>query len=149
MAESDRTVAAEAGFDGATVLIVVCEGPDLVVRALNATMQDLVPGREIEGRPIAEALPEVTSDQGVERYLEVFHSGVPYRSPEWRTQMRTVDGDMVEVITDLTIVPWRRDGEVVGVVATGVDVSEQARQRRAAENVEAARRTAELRAETA
>src|SRR5262245_27226482 len=123
MADSDRTAAAEAGFDEAAVLIVVCEGPDLVVRALNATMQDLVPGREIEGRPIAVALPELISDQAVEQYLEVFRTGVPYRSREWRTQIRTVDGDMVEVITDLTIVPWRRDGEVAGVVATGVDVS--------------------------
>ncbi|PWG78354.1 PAS domain-containing protein [Pararcticibacter amylolyticus] len=62
--------------------ICILSGEDLVFELVNPAYQELLPGRELLGRPIFEALPEIKG-QPVEQILQgVYTTGEPYEGKE-------------------------------------------------------------------
>jgi signal transduction histidine kinase len=124
-------------FRQAPTFMAVLRGPDHVFEFVNDAYYTLIGHREVIGRPLREALPEVTK-QGFLPLLDgVLASGVPYvgrevpillvRSPGVGAEERFVDF----VYQPLT----EADGSLSGLVAHGSDVTEQVIVRRDVERL--------------
>lgn len=70
--EKERT---EQVLSQAPAAVCVLDGPDLVLEKFNTVYQNLFPGRELLGKPLTEALPELKDTPIHQRMQEVFHNG--------------------------------------------------------------------------
>lgn len=144
-------------FRQAPSFLAVYEGPDHVIAMANDAYYQLVGhGREIIGRPLLEALPEVAG-QGFDVLLDtVLHTGERFVAKEIPVRLARVPGEKPEDrVVALTYLPFlNADAERVGVIAHGIDVTDHVLARAELDRVhgdrarllleaEAARRTAE------
>jgi serine phosphatase RsbU (regulator of sigma subunit)/anti-sigma regulatory factor (Ser/Thr protein kinase)/anti-anti-sigma regulatory factor len=112
-----------AAFDQAPTALSLCEGPDLVVRALNAPARALL--GEGLGLPAEEAFSKLAGQQFIERMHEVFATGSTYVGRGWRLETHDDLGEHADVYVDFTMSPFLGpDGTVCGVVSAFIDVSD-------------------------
>jgi PAS domain S-box-containing protein len=124
-------------FMHAPVSICMLAGPDHVFEMANPRYYELVGQRDILGKPVAEALPEVV-DQGLVRILDgVYQTGVPRIATELEVQLRrTASGESDTRIVNFVYHPLAgTDGRSTGILVHGVDVTDQVRARQEAERV--------------
>ncbi len=128
-------------FMQAPALIAVVEGPEYVFTVANSRYRELVGGRELVGKPLLEALPEVAGQGFVELLDQVRSTGKPYLAHDALVKLdRDGDGIPEDVYVDFVYQPMSRaDGAVFGVMAHAVETTEQVLARKLAEQ-----RTAEL-----
>ncbi len=119
----------ESAFDLAPAFIAVLRGPAHVCEYRNAAFRDLVGerdgGRDLVGRPIGEAVPEV---EGVFEILDrVYATGEPIRSDETPVRLRPTAGAPAdERFVDFVFQPLLGpDGDVDGILVHGVDATER------------------------
>jgi signal transduction histidine kinase/CheY-like chemotaxis protein len=116
-------------FNHAPGFVAILRGPDFVFEMVNQAYYQLVGHRELEGLPLAQAMPEAR-EQGFIALLEgVYATGEPYvgRGVPFLVQ-REPGADAVEVFVDFVYQPVRDgDGKIVGIFAQGSDVTEQVR----------------------
>jgi signal transduction histidine kinase len=75
-AEAERQRARLHGlFMQAPAAICILDGPDLVFELVNPAYQQLFPGRQLLGRPLLEALPELTGHTVWDTFREVLETG--------------------------------------------------------------------------
>jgi PAS domain S-box-containing protein len=113
-------------FAQAPAFLAVLRGEDHVFEYVNTAYYQLVGHRELLGKPVWEALPEVRG-QGFEDLLNtVLQTGEPFIGREIKvTVARTPDSDPEERFVDLVYYPITdQDGRRTGVVAHGADVTE-------------------------
>ncbi|MGI5242622.1 SpoIIE family protein phosphatase [Dactylosporangium sp. CA-139066] len=123
-----------SAIEQAPYILIVCEGPDLVVTGLNAASRALFPGREVLGRPLGEALAELAGQQWIDMYQQVYRTGEPLAGQQWRAHITLPDGSVRELFADFSITPWRHpDGRIRGVIGGGTDVTEIVQGRLSAE----------------
>jgi PAS domain S-box-containing protein len=128
-------------FNQAPGFIAVLTGEDNVFEIVNEAYYQLVGHREIIGKPMMEALPELRG-QGFEELLaEVRRSGKPFVGRDLLAQLQRVAGAPVtEAYIDVLYQPtFDKDGVVNGIFVQGHDVSEghaaQLAQRESAERL--------------
>jgi signal transduction histidine kinase len=63
-------------FMQAPAAICILDGPELVYELVNPGYQALFPGRQLHGRPILDALPEIAGHTVHRTFLEVYKTGV-------------------------------------------------------------------------
>ncbi|MFL5385392.1 MAG: PAS domain S-box protein [Longimicrobiaceae bacterium] len=123
-------------FEQAPVAIAVLEGPGHVFTLANPPYHRLVgEQRELLGRSIRDAFPELR-EQGIYELLDrVYESGEPYVAEEMRLVYHYRPGhDPEERVLNFTYQPLRdAGGEVYAVAAVAIDVTDQVRGREAAE----------------
>jgi PAS domain S-box-containing protein len=122
-------------FEQAPVAIAVLEGPEHVFTLANPPYRALVGGRELLGRPVRQAFPEL-EDQGIFALLErVFRTGEPYVAEELRVAFRDPrGGETQERVLNFVYQPLRSaEGAVYAISAVAVDVTDQVRGREMAE----------------
>ncbi|MEA5362629.1 SpoIIE family protein phosphatase [Amycolatopsis sp., V23-08] len=134
-AVADRQIGREEDvrrvFDAMPVLVLAMAGPELEVTATTAAYRVLAGRSEMIGLPFREVYPETMGQQIFEMFAGVYRTGNPLDVRAMRAQFEQ-QGRRIEVFVDVTAVPQRgADGEVTGVIAQVVDVTEQERQRRA------------------
>jgi len=114
-------------FEQAPGFVAVLSGPDLRFRLANAAYRRLVGGRDVIGKPIAEALPEVV-DQGFPALLEkVRTSGEPFIGRGALVQLEGEGGGPLEDrYLDFVYQPISTS-EGSGVFVQGYDVTDQRR----------------------
>jgi len=125
-------------FAQAPAFMAVLRGADLAFEFVNDAYYRLVGHRELIGKPVFDALPEVRG-QGFEVLLrQVLESGAPYVGREQRLLVtRTPGSEPEERFVDFVYYPLTEgDGTRSGVVAHGSDVTGQVRARRAVERLE-------------
>ena len=113
-------------FNQAPGFIAVLRGPDHVFELVNESYYQLVGHRDIVGKPVREALPDIMG-QGFEQLLDgVYTSGVPFVGKGMRFEaQRSAAGPVVELFIDLLYQPvLEADGSVSGIFAQGQDVTE-------------------------
>jgi signal transduction histidine kinase len=127
----------EQVFRRAPSFIVAFRGPDQVYEFVNEAYYQLVGHRDILGKPLYEAVPEIRG-QGFKELLEgVRQSGEPWVGHETPVQLQRTPGAPLEtryldmVFQALT----EADGTRTGVVAHGSDVTEQVLARREVERL--------------
>ena len=134
--QNERTTLLESVFRGAPSFLAVYRGPDHVFVLSNDAYAQLIgPGREILGKPLLEALPEVVG-QGFDVLLDrVLATGESYVVNEIPVTLERTPGEPPENrVVALTYLPLvEPDGSRSGVIAHGTDVTDYVRARREGE----------------
>jgi PAS domain S-box-containing protein len=120
-------------------VIAVLSGPEHVyMLANNLYMETIGPEREIIGKPIREALPEL-ADQGIFGLLDdVYRTGQPFIGHEieiWLDKKST--GQRETVFFNFIYQPIHdTDGQIIQILVHAIDVTQSVLQRRRAEQSE-------------
>lgn len=114
------------------VAISIVRGPDHRFEVVNEMSRRLIGGRDVEGRTVRAAFPELEGQGFFELLDEVYSTGKPYEGWEMPvTYDRTGNGDATEGIFNVVYQPLlEADGRVAGIVSISVDVTEQVLGRR-------------------
>jgi len=114
-------------FRLAPSFLAVISGPNLVFELVNDAYYQLVGHREILGKPLLEALPEIRG-QGYDKIVHnVVATGTPFVGRALPVMLaRTPDAPPEERYVDLIYQPLLDvDGAARGIVAHGTDVTDQ------------------------
>ncbi len=122
-------------FDKSPSFVAMLCGPQHVFELVNPAYQQLLGHRDLIGRPVREALPEVEGQGFFELLDHVFQSGETFTSRESAIQLqREPHGPLEERIVDFVYQPiFDAENQTVGIFAHGVDITSQVRARQEAE----------------
>ena len=124
-------------FQHAPSFLAVLRGPQFVFELANDAYYQLVGHRELIGKPVFDALPEVRG-QGFEELLrQVVHTGEPFVGREQQLLVVRAPGSPPEErFLDFVYLPLvETDGTRAGVIAHGTDVTEQVHARKEIERL--------------
>jgi PAS domain S-box-containing protein len=112
-------------FQQAPGFLCYLRGPSLVFELANPAYAQLVGHREILGKTVREALPELAGQGYFELLDRTFATGEPFVGRSMRVGIQLAPGaPLTEAILDFIYQPIRgADGAVVGVLAQGNDVT--------------------------
>jgi PAS domain S-box-containing protein len=116
-------------FHQAPGFMIILSGPDHVVELVNEAYYQLVGHRDLVGKPILEALPEVAG-QGFDKLLgHVYRTNEPFVGHALPVSLRrSPSKEPEERFVDFVYQPIRDgDGQVTGIFAEGSDVTERVR----------------------
>uniref|UniRef100_UPI0025E4B06F PAS domain-containing sensor histidine kinase n=1 Tax=Phenylobacterium sp. TaxID=1871053 RepID=UPI0025E4B06F len=115
-------------FQQAPGFMCMLRGKDLVFELINASYLQLVGHRDLVGKPVREALPEVQGQGFFELLDQVMQTGRPFVGRNMQVMLqREPDAPLEERFLHLVYQPIFEGGEVAGVFAEGSDVTEQVR----------------------
>ncbi|KQQ97115.1 ATP-binding protein [Massilia sp. Leaf139] len=113
-------------FNQAPGFVAVLMGPKHVFEMVNEAYYQLVGHRELVGKAVWEALPEVAG-QGFEEFLDqVYRTGQPWTTRAMPLQVQyEPDGPLVQRWVDLMYQPYKDQyGTTIGIFAQGYDVTD-------------------------
>ena len=115
-------------FEQAPGFMAVLSGPDHVFELANSAFAQVVGPRQIVGKTVVEALPEMADQGFVELLDQAFASGQPYVGRDVRILLHQTEGPSVERFLDFVYQPIvGPDGETLGIFVQGNDITEQKR----------------------
>ena len=130
-----------AVFDNAPVALAMLRGPDLVYDYANPSYRALVAGRDVVGKPLLTALPELRG-QGIFELLQgVLRAGKRFTHQALRVDLERQQGaGLEEVFFNLVYEPLKDErGEVHAIAVVATDVTDLVRARHAAEEANRAK----------
>lgn len=112
-------------FKQAPAAICVLNGPELVYELVNPAYQQRFPGRQLTGRPILDALPELTGHLLVARLREVYATGTTHQGNEMLLKVaRPEDGQLEDAYFDCVYqARYSEQGVIDGVLVFTLDVT--------------------------
>jgi signal transduction histidine kinase len=116
-------------FQQAPVFFAVLSGPQHRFEMINPLYQELIGKRSVVGKTVRDAVPEAEGQGFVELLDRVYRTGEPYVGRRTPIQLaRNAEEPLEMRYLDFVYQP-RRDagGAVIGIIALGVDVTEQKR----------------------
>ncbi|MGE0658901.1 MAG: PAS domain-containing protein [Reyranellaceae bacterium] len=129
-------------FEQAPSFMAVLRGPDHVFDIANAAYLDLIGGREVIGRKVQDALPELVEQGFHDRLNRVFASGEPYVGQAVPVRLERRAGVLAQRFVDVVYQPVKApDGSVIGIFVQGHDVTDQKLAEQAARDSEQRFRT--------
>ncbi|PBC20689.1 MULTISPECIES: PAS domain S-box protein [unclassified Mesorhizobium] len=113
-------------FEQAPGFMALLQGPDHVFELTNAAYQRLIGDRQVVGKSIRDAFPELEGHEFFEHLDQVHKTGVPYRGQGVKVGLRNhEDGPIEERILDFVYQPIKGDdGRITAIFIEGTDVSE-------------------------
>ena len=116
-------------FEQAPAFLAVLNGPTFIFERVNPPYQQLIGYRDVIGRPVAEAMPEVVNQGYLELLGRVYHSGEAFVANAARILLDRNPGQPLEErYMDFVYQPRREsNGEITGIIALGIDVTERQR----------------------
>ncbi|CAN5831051.1 hypothetical protein BH23GEM9_BH23GEM9_30100 [soil metagenome] len=116
-------------FQEAPAFIATLRGPAHVFETVNSPYLQLIGFRDVVGRPVAEALPEVVEQGFIELMDRVASTGEPFLGTEVSVLLQTEPGGRPrEHFVNFVYQPMRdANGAVSGIFVHGVDVTDQVR----------------------
>ncbi|MBA3547303.1 MAG: response regulator [Nannocystis sp.] len=137
-------------FEQAPGFVCFMRGRDWVFELANESYYQLVGHRSILGKPLREALPEITGQGYFELLDHVYTSGEPFVGHGLRVVLQREPGaEPIEAFVDLIYQPIRdAAGEVTGILAQGHEVTAVKHQEALRQLAEAALRASEERYRT-
>ncbi len=129
-------------FQNSPSFVSVFRGPNFVYEMTNPAYYRLIGHREVVGKSVLEALPEVEDQGFIEKLSSVYYTGQELEEHEVPVQLqRESGGPLQEHFVSLLYQPLREaDGTISGVFSHGFDITDQVMARR---GLEASRREAE------
>ena len=125
-------------FMQAPTLIAVCEGPTHIYRVANPHYQAMVgPTRQLLGRTVREAFPDIEGQGYFELMDKVFATGEPFVGKEMLVHNfnRKGNGELEDTYFDIVYQPLTdASGTVTGIMTHAVDVTVQVQARLEREN---------------
>ena len=122
-------------FMQAPAAITLLEGPEHVFTVVNPLYQDLIGGRDVRGKNIRDALPELAGQGFYELLDRVYETGEPFSAREMLVRLdRSGSGVTDELYVDFVYQPLSdTSGCVFGIMAHAVDVSSKVHARQLVE----------------
>lgn len=113
-------------FMQAPASIAILRGPDHVFELANPMYLDLIGGREVEGKTVQEALPEVVNQGFLDVLNTVYTSGEPYHGKETAIDLVRTDGSVGTHYLNFVYQPsFDSAGNVDGILVHAVDVTDE------------------------
>ena len=118
----------EEVFRLAPSFMAVLRGPEHVFELANDRYRELAGGRELIGKRVRDAFPEI-GDRGFFDVLDqVYRTGEPFIGTDVRVVLHQADGVPDERALDFVYQPMRAaDGAVDGILVQGIDLTERKR----------------------
>jgi serine phosphatase RsbU (regulator of sigma subunit)/anti-sigma regulatory factor (Ser/Thr protein kinase)/ABC-type transporter Mla MlaB component len=127
----DREAAADA-FAQLDQILLVSEGPEQRVVALNDATVALFGGFDPIGRSVLEILGGMDVQGFAGYYDDAYRHGRVTTRSAFRLHWMVPDGTRQEIFLDFTVRPWRdAAGRLRGAIGSGIDVTESVLRRRA------------------
>jgi PAS domain S-box-containing protein len=113
-------------FQQAPGIIAVLREPEHVFEFANDAYLELIGGREVLGRPVREALPEIAGQRFLALLDHVYLSGEPYVGRAASVMLhRQADQPLEERFVDFVYQPIRNErGDISGIFIEGSDVTD-------------------------
>ena len=125
-------------FEETPALICILRGPEHRYDYLNAAYQRQFAGRELPGRPVAEALPETVAQGFIALLDGVYRTGETYFGQELLLTIEASgDAPAQADYYNLTYQAYREDGQTVGICVFAYVVTGQVEARRQNEALQA------------
>ncbi|MEO7767947.1 MAG: CheR family methyltransferase, partial [Ferruginibacter sp.] len=107
-------------------LFAILKGPDYIFEFVNSRYSEFMGNRELIGKSIKEAIPELGS-QGFFKLLEnVYKTGKPFKAKEMPVHLNTGDVKTEHSFFDISYQAINdEDGHTEGILVFGYDVTEQ------------------------
>jgi PAS domain S-box-containing protein len=123
-------------FKQAPAFLAVLRGPNHVFEFANEAYLHLIGNRDIIGKPVVEALPEIAEQGFVDLLDRVYDTGEPYVGRETHVLLQRAPGEEPEQLyLDFVYQPLTENGERVGIVAHGSNVTTAVNARRDVERL--------------
>ncbi|HEU4473137.1 MAG TPA: PAS domain-containing protein [Flavisolibacter sp.] len=122
-------------FDQAHAPFSIIKGKDMVFSFANPAYRQLMNGRELVGKTLYEAIPELRGQPFANLLEEVFRTGKPFHVNEIPATAVFEGGKEPSTrYFNLSYTPYKNErGETEGILASGYDVTEQVMLRKIAE----------------
>ncbi|HEY9197147.1 MAG TPA: PAS domain-containing protein [Mucilaginibacter sp.] len=106
--------------------ICVLDGPGLVFELVNPSYQQLFPGRDLMGKPITEALPELEGTPIIDILKNVYYTGNTFEGKELLVPLApTPDGPITDrYFTFVYQARYDADGLVDGILGFAFEITE-------------------------
>lgn len=112
-------------FSQAPVGLAVLVGDDLIVEHANAQVLEFWrKGKEVVGRPILEALPEIVNQEFPRILREVYETGKTYKGSKVKAMLEK-EGMLGASYFDFIYAPIFSDYKITGISVVAIDVTEQ------------------------
>ena len=132
-------------LDQLPLTISTMEGPELTFTFLSAQARESMGPRAALGRTVADSLPEVIAQGYAQQLRAVRDTGQPYFGHEERTELLDpATGKVVEHFYNFGYLPLQGE-QGPGVLAYGLNVTEQVQARQRSERLQAEARAADQR----
>lgn len=125
-------------FMNAPAQIGIVRGPEFRYEFANARYQAVMGGRELVGRTVAEAVPEVAAMGLLDTLHEVYRTGQPYEAHEVPLDFRQEDGQLRTAYFTYIIQRFEEGGQPAGLTSYAYEVTELVQARQALANLQAA-----------
>ncbi|WP_066829646.1 PAS domain-containing sensor histidine kinase [Rufibacter ruber] len=115
--------------------ICILDGPQLVYQLVNPAYQQAFPGRELLGKPLLEAMPELKTTELPAILENVYQTGQTFVAQEFPVQIaRFAEGPLEEMYWNITYqARYNRQGQIDGIMVFASEVADQVHARLAAE----------------
>ncbi|MBO0357797.1 PAS domain-containing protein [Hymenobacter sp. BT186] len=129
----------ELFFRQAPAAICILDGPELVYELVNPRYQQLFPGRELLGKPILEALPELTGLPVWQTLRQVYETGVTHEEKDMLVPVARYAGDELEpfYFNYIQQARYNEHGHIDGVLVFAFETTAQVHIRKRAEALQA------------
>jgi len=112
-------------FMQAPAMICVLRGPAHVYDFVNPVYQQIFPGRQLLGLPVAEALPEVVEQGIIELLDKVYQTGESFYGNELNLKfIRPGDSELYNGYFNFVYQQFREQGQAAGIMVFAYDVTE-------------------------
>jgi PAS domain-containing protein len=109
----------------APIAVSIVRGAELRYEMVNNRARQLIGGRDVEGKTIRNAFPELEGTGLIEVVEQVFESGKPVSNRNVSVKLQRGDGALKEGVFDVTYQPlFDTDGTVWGVMSVAVEVTD-------------------------
>ena len=135
-AEADRQrLRLENLFMQAPAAICILNGPDLVYELVNPAYQQLFPGRQLLGKPIVEALPEIVDNDVYRTFREVYETGRTHEEQNLLIPLARPEDGVLEdrYFKFIQQARHNENGQINGVLVFAFEITVQVQARKAME----------------
>ncbi|MCR5890201.1 PAS domain-containing sensor histidine kinase [Hymenobacter sp. J193] len=125
-------------FMQAPAAICILDGPELVYELVNPGYQQLFPGRQLQGKPILEALPEIAGHEVHRTFRLVYETGITHTEPGLLIPFaRPEDGQLENRYFNYIQQPrFNEHGHIDGVLVFAFEVTQQVEARQHADKLQ-------------
>lgn len=112
--------------------VSILKGPEHIFELVNPPAQELLGERQVIGKPVREALPELEGQGFFEMLDQVYNERQTVKQKSMPASL--VRGDeTLRLYVDVTYLPLMKNGNVEGVISFSYDVTETVTARKQAE----------------
>ncbi|HEV2080361.1 MAG TPA: ATP-binding protein [Allosphingosinicella sp.] len=126
-------------FQNAPGFIGMTLGPEHRFEFINETYSQMIGGRDVIGKTVREALPEIVPQGYLDLLDHIYQTGEPFTASEMPIKLLDENGNLQQKFVAIILKAFRdAEGAVVGVFAEGYDVTDR---KAASESIDALQRS--------